>query len=67
MNTLGPKGEMHIYLEAASGFSRHGLEQEPLIAILQVFCECSARFLMYVTLSTFLLKCALCDRDIMLT
>lgn len=46
MNTLGPKGEMHIYLEAASGFSRHGLEQEPLIAILQVFCECSARFLM---------------------
>ncbi|KAG0317140.1 hypothetical protein BGZ97_005870 [Linnemannia gamsii] len=45
MNTLGPKGEMHIYLEAASGFSRHGLEQEPLIAILQVFCECSARFL----------------------
>ncbi|KAG9068644.1 hypothetical protein KI688_010921 [Linnemannia hyalina] len=45
MNTLGPKGEMHIYLEAASGFSRHGLEHEPLIAILQVFCECSARFL----------------------
>ncbi|KAF9135149.1 Ubiquitin-protein ligase E3B [Mortierella sp. 14UC] len=45
MNTLGPKGEMHIYLEAASGFSRHGLDQEPLIAILQVFCECSARFL----------------------
>ncbi|KAF9108106.1 Ubiquitin-protein ligase E3B [Mortierella sp. GBA35] len=45
MNTLGPKGEMHIYLEAASGFSRHGLDQEPLISILQVFCECSARFL----------------------
>ncbi|KAG0269952.1 Ubiquitin-protein ligase E3B, partial [Linnemannia exigua] len=45
MNTLGPRGEMHIYLEAASGFSRHGLDQEPLIAILQVFCECSARFL----------------------
>ncbi|KAK3838111.1 MAG: hypothetical protein J3R72DRAFT_448893 [Linnemannia gamsii] len=46
MNTLGPKGEMHIYLEAASGFNRHGgLDQEPLIAILQVFCECSARFL----------------------
>jgi len=46
MNTLGPKGEMQIYLEAASGFSRNGLDQEPLIAILQVFCECSARFLM---------------------
>ncbi|KAF9907423.1 hypothetical protein EC991_010984 [Linnemannia zychae] len=45
MNTLGPKGGMHIYLDAASGFSRHGLDQEPLIAILQVFCECSARFL----------------------
>ncbi|KAF9923050.1 Ubiquitin-protein ligase E3B, partial [Linnemannia zychae] len=45
MNTLGPKGEMHIYLEAAAGFSRNGLDQEPLIAILQVFCECSARFL----------------------
>ncbi|KAF8945056.1 hypothetical protein BGZ47_003291 [Haplosporangium gracile] len=45
MNTLGPKGEMHIYLEAATGFSRYGLDQEPLIAILQVFCECSARFL----------------------
>ncbi|KAF9939816.1 hypothetical protein BGZ67_008924 [Mortierella alpina] len=48
MATLGPKGGMHIYLEAASGSGRKGLDQEPLIAILQVFCECSARF--FITL-----------------
>ncbi|KAG0197995.1 Ubiquitin-protein ligase E3B [Mortierella sp. GBA30] len=45
MATLGPKGGMRIYLEAASGNVSKGLEQEPLIAILQVFCECCARFL----------------------
>ncbi|KAF9279016.1 hypothetical protein BGZ68_008174, partial [Mortierella alpina] len=48
MATLGPKGGMHIYLEAASGSGRKGLDQEPLIAILQVFCECCARF--FITL-----------------
>ncbi|CAO3571962.1 unnamed protein product [Mortierella alpina] len=48
MATLGPKGGMHIYLEAASGGGRKGLDQEPLIAILQVFCECCARF--FITL-----------------
>ncbi|KAF9573658.1 hypothetical protein EC968_008295 [Mortierella alpina] len=48
MATLGPKGGMHIYLEAASGNGRKGLDQEPLIAILQVFCECCARF--FITL-----------------
>ncbi|KAF9303600.1 Ubiquitin-protein ligase E3B [Mortierella antarctica] len=44
MATLGPKGKMQIYLEAASGAGTKGLDQEPLIAILQVFCECCARF-----------------------
>ncbi|KAF9959461.1 hypothetical protein BGZ72_009623, partial [Mortierella alpina] len=48
MATLGPKGGMHIYLEAASESGRKGLDQEPLIAILQVFCECCARF--FITL-----------------
>lgn len=46
MATLGPKGKMQIYLEAASGAGTKGLDQEPLIAILQVFCECCARFFM---------------------
>lgn len=46
MTTLGPKGKMQIYLEAASGTGTKGLDQEPLIAILQVFCECCARFFM---------------------
>ncbi|RUS19218.1 hypothetical protein BC937DRAFT_87818 [Endogone sp. FLAS-F59071] len=38
MNLLGPKGGMHIYLEAAK---RKGgdVESEPLIEILKVFCE----------------------------
>ncbi|KAF9398955.1 Ubiquitin-protein ligase E3B [Mortierella sp. AD011] len=44
MTTLGPKGGMYIYLEAAAGSGRRGLDQEPLIAILQIFCECCARF-----------------------
>ncbi|KAF9373884.1 hypothetical protein CPB97_000262 [Podila verticillata] len=44
MATLGPKGNMQIYLEAASGAGTKGLDHEPLIAILQVFCECCARF-----------------------
>ncbi|KAI8348929.1 hypothetical protein B0O80DRAFT_489751 [Mortierella sp. GBAus27b] len=48
MATLGPKGGMYIYLEAAAGSGRGGLEQEPLIAILQIFCECCARF--FITL-----------------
>ncbi|KAG0261445.1 hypothetical protein BG011_001036 [Mortierella polycephala] len=48
MATLGPKGRMHIYLEAATGSGAKGLEQEPLIAILQIFCECCARF--FITL-----------------
>jgi hypothetical protein len=46
MSTLGPKGGMVIYLEAAAGGGRKGLDQEPLIAILQIFCECCARFFM---------------------
>ncbi|KAF9353595.1 Ubiquitin-protein ligase E3B [Mortierella sp. AD094] len=48
MTTLGPKGGMYIYLEAAAGSGRKGLDQEPLIAILQIFCECCARF--FITL-----------------
>ncbi|KAF9364021.1 hypothetical protein BGX34_002740 [Mortierella sp. NVP85] len=48
MATLGPKGGMVIYLEAAAGGGRKGLDQEPLIAILQIFCECCARF--FITL-----------------
>ncbi|KAF9427156.1 hypothetical protein BGZ94_005384 [Podila epigama] len=44
MATLGPKGDMHIYLEAASGVGTKGLDQEPLMAILQLFCECCSRF-----------------------
>ncbi|KAF9583402.1 hypothetical protein BGW38_009540 [Lunasporangiospora selenospora] len=48
MSTLGPKGKMQIYLEAATGYGKNGLEQEPLIAILQIFCECCARF--FITL-----------------
>ncbi|KAI1314908.1 Ubiquitin-protein ligase E3B [Mortierella claussenii] len=56
MTTLGPRGGMVIYLEAAAvpwmsssvGQGGQGLEQEPLIAILQIFCECCARF--FVTL-----------------
>ncbi|KAG0348993.1 Ubiquitin-protein ligase E3B, partial [Podila humilis] len=50
MMTLGPNGNMHIYLEAASGAGTKKLDQEPLIAILQVFCECCARFFMYARL-----------------
>lgn len=38
MNLLGPKGGMHIYLEAAK--RKNGdVESEPLIEILKVFCE----------------------------
>ncbi|KAG0367687.1 Ubiquitin-protein ligase E3B [Gamsiella multidivaricata] len=48
MTTLGPKGGMYIYLEAAAGSGRKGLHQEPLIAILQIFCECCARY--FITL-----------------
>ncbi|KAF9423179.1 Ubiquitin-protein ligase E3B, partial [Entomortierella beljakovae] len=48
MTTLGPKGKMYIYLEAAASSGRKGLDQEPLIAILQIFCECCARF--FITL-----------------
>jgi len=46
MATLGPKGEMRIYLEAAYGNGSNCLDNEPLISILQIFCECCARFLM---------------------
>ncbi|KAG0244160.1 Ubiquitin-protein ligase E3B [Actinomortierella wolfii] len=48
MCVLGPKGKMQIYLEAAATVSASGqdwLEHEPLIAILQVFCECCDRTL----------------------
>ncbi|KAG0307017.1 hypothetical protein BGZ98_001257 [Dissophora globulifera] len=39
MALLGPKGGMYIYLEAAASSGRKSLEQEPLIAILQIFCD----------------------------
>ncbi|KAF8937357.1 Ubiquitin-protein ligase E3B [Dissophora ornata] len=39
MATLGPKGGMYIYLEAAAGSGKKGLDQEPLIAILQIFYD----------------------------
>ncbi|KAF8971628.1 hypothetical protein BGZ46_010256 [Entomortierella lignicola] len=48
MTTLGPRGKMYIYLEAAAGSGSKGLDQEPLISILQIFCECCARF--FITL-----------------
>ncbi|KAF9977173.1 Ubiquitin-protein ligase E3B [Actinomortierella ambigua] len=54
MCVLGPKGRMRIYLEAAaasttgSGSGQDSLDREPLIAILQVFCECCDR--LFVTL-----------------
>ncbi|CAO3647479.1 unnamed protein product [Mucor hiemalis] len=43
MNQFGPKGNMHIYLDAAK---RKDIDKEPLIQILRVFCEaCSIVFL----------------------
>ncbi|KAG0258703.1 Ubiquitin-protein ligase E3B [Actinomortierella ambigua] len=50
MCVLGPKGRMHIYLEAAATATsgQDSLDREPLIAILQVFCECCDR--LFVTL-----------------
>lgn len=43
MNQFGPKGNMHIYLDAAK---RKDIDKEPLIQVLRVFCEaCSIVFL----------------------
>mgnify|MGYP001058658407 CR=1 FL=1 len=48
MNHLGPKGNMEIFLTAASN-----PEKEPLISILKVFCETCYNLLLYFLLFPF--------------
>ncbi|KAI7883316.1 HECT-domain-containing protein [Lichtheimia hyalospora FSU 10163] len=47
MNTFGPRGHMSIYLDAARRQDGH-VEKEPLIKVLQMFCEAAS--LVFLTL-----------------